>query len=104
MDTHIAELRRKLEEEPAEPRYIPTGWKAGYRSNGSTAADCLRTNAPAARPRGRSLQLRPLRAGGTAAKRRYEAPHGTGRSRARHSFRGIGNAGATTKLGCGEGS
>lgn len=31
VDTHIAELRRKLEEEPAEPRHIRTVWKAGYR-------------------------------------------------------------------------
>jgi len=31
VDIHIRELRRKLEENPAEPRHILTGWKAGYR-------------------------------------------------------------------------
>ena len=31
VDTHIAELRRKLEPDPAEPRHIVTVWKAGYR-------------------------------------------------------------------------
>jgi two-component system response regulator VicR len=31
LDTHIGELRRKLEEEPAAPRYILTVRKAGYR-------------------------------------------------------------------------
>lgn len=31
VDTHIAELRRKLEEEPSDPRYILTVHKAGYR-------------------------------------------------------------------------
>lgn len=31
VDTHIAELRRKLEEEPSEPRWILTVHKAGYR-------------------------------------------------------------------------
>jgi DNA-binding response OmpR family regulator len=31
VDTHIAELRRKLEENPAEPRHILTVRKAGYR-------------------------------------------------------------------------
>ncbi len=31
VDTHISELRRKLEEEPAEPRHILTVHKAGYR-------------------------------------------------------------------------
>lgn len=31
VDTHIAELRRKLEADPAEPRHILTVWKAGYR-------------------------------------------------------------------------
>ena len=31
VDTHIAELRRKLEEDPAEPRHIVTVWKVGYR-------------------------------------------------------------------------
>lgn len=31
VDTHIAELRRKLEPDPARPRYIQTVRKAGYR-------------------------------------------------------------------------
>ncbi len=31
VDTHIAELRRKLEEDPASPRYIVTVYKSGYR-------------------------------------------------------------------------
>jgi two-component system, OmpR family, alkaline phosphatase synthesis response regulator PhoP len=31
VDTHIAELRRRLEENPAEPRHILTVWKVGYR-------------------------------------------------------------------------
>lgn len=31
VDIHIRELRRKLEDNPAEPRHILTVWKAGYR-------------------------------------------------------------------------
>ena len=31
IDTHIAELRRKLERNPAEPRHILTVRKVGYR-------------------------------------------------------------------------
>ena len=31
VDTHIAELRRKLEDDPAAPRHILTARKAGYR-------------------------------------------------------------------------
>src|SRR5690606_37309886 len=31
VDMHVAELRRKLEENPSEPRYILTVWKSGYR-------------------------------------------------------------------------
>jgi DNA-binding response OmpR family regulator len=31
VDTHVAELRRKLEEDPASPRHILTARKAGYR-------------------------------------------------------------------------
>ena len=31
VDTHVAELRRKLEDEPAEPKHIQTVWKVGYR-------------------------------------------------------------------------
>jgi DNA-binding response OmpR family regulator len=31
VDTHIAELRRKLEADPSRPRHILTVRKAGYR-------------------------------------------------------------------------
>lgn len=31
VDSHIAELRRKLEDNPAEPKHIVTVWKVGYR-------------------------------------------------------------------------
>jgi DNA-binding response OmpR family regulator len=31
VDIHIAELRRKLEADPARPRHILTVWKVGYR-------------------------------------------------------------------------
>src|SRR5688500_11670805 len=31
IDTHVAELRRKLEPDPAAPRHITTVWKTGYR-------------------------------------------------------------------------
>jgi DNA-binding response OmpR family regulator len=31
VDTHVAELRRKLEDDPAEPRWILTVQKAGYK-------------------------------------------------------------------------
>ena len=31
VDAHVAELRRKLEKDPAEPRLILTVWKVGYR-------------------------------------------------------------------------
>lgn len=31
VDIHVAELRRKLEDDPAEPRHILTVWKRGYR-------------------------------------------------------------------------
>jgi two-component system alkaline phosphatase synthesis response regulator PhoP len=31
VDSHIAELRRKLEDDPASPRHIVTVWKVGYR-------------------------------------------------------------------------
>jgi DNA-binding response OmpR family regulator len=34
VDTHIAELRRKLERDPAAPTYILTARKAGYRLDG----------------------------------------------------------------------
>ena len=33
LDTHVAELRRKLEDDPAAPRYILTVRKTGYRLN-----------------------------------------------------------------------
>ncbi|HEX8726760.1 MAG TPA: response regulator transcription factor [Gemmatimonadaceae bacterium] len=31
VDIHIAELRRKLEDDPSKPQHILTVWKAGYR-------------------------------------------------------------------------
>jgi two-component system alkaline phosphatase synthesis response regulator PhoP len=31
VDMHVAQLRRKLEDDPADPRHIMTVWKAGYR-------------------------------------------------------------------------
>jgi DNA-binding response OmpR family regulator len=31
VDSHMAELRRKLEQNPAEPRHFLTVWKVGYR-------------------------------------------------------------------------
>jgi two-component system response regulator MtrA len=31
VDTHVAELRRKLEDDPSRPRHILTARKAGYR-------------------------------------------------------------------------
>jgi two-component system, OmpR family, alkaline phosphatase synthesis response regulator PhoP len=31
VDTHVSELRQKLEENPLEPRHILTVWKVGYR-------------------------------------------------------------------------
>jgi DNA-binding response OmpR family regulator len=31
VDTHIARLRRKLEDDPKRPRYIVTALAAGYR-------------------------------------------------------------------------
>jgi len=35
VDSHIAELRRKLEVDPAHPRHIVTVWKVGYRFEAS---------------------------------------------------------------------
>ena len=35
VDSHVAELRRKLEEDPAHPRHIVTVWKVGYRFEAS---------------------------------------------------------------------
>jgi len=31
VDSHVAELRRKLEDDPAAPRHVLTVWKVGYR-------------------------------------------------------------------------
>lgn len=31
VDSHVSELRQKLEDDPAEPRHIHTVWKVGYR-------------------------------------------------------------------------
>jgi DNA-binding response OmpR family regulator len=31
VDIHMAELRRKLEADPAHPRHLLTVWKVGYR-------------------------------------------------------------------------
>ncbi|MFL5579142.1 MAG: response regulator transcription factor [Gemmatimonadaceae bacterium] len=31
VDIHVAELRRKVEDDPSRPRHILTVWKAGYR-------------------------------------------------------------------------
>ena len=31
VDTHIAELRRKIDDDAANPRHIVTVWKSGYR-------------------------------------------------------------------------
>jgi len=31
LDAHVAELRRKLEDDPSEPRYLHTVWRVGYR-------------------------------------------------------------------------
>ena len=31
VDSHVAELRRKLEDDPTHPRHIVTVWKVGYR-------------------------------------------------------------------------
>ena len=34
VDSHVAELRRKLEADPAEPRHLVTVYKSGYRFQG----------------------------------------------------------------------
>ena len=31
VDTHVAELRRQIEEDPGSPRHVITVWKVGYR-------------------------------------------------------------------------
>ena len=38
VDSHVAELRRKLEDDPAHPRHIVTVWKAGYRFDAAPAS------------------------------------------------------------------
>lgn len=49
VDTHMAELRRKLEDDPAAPQWLLTVRKAGYRLAVDDTADARRT--PAARER-----------------------------------------------------
>jgi DNA-binding response OmpR family regulator len=34
VDSHIAELRKKLEDDPANPKHVVTVWKVGYRFEG----------------------------------------------------------------------
>ena len=31
VDSHVAELRRRIEDDPADPRHVITVWKSGYR-------------------------------------------------------------------------
>ena len=31
VDSHVSELRQRLEDDPAQPRHILTVWKVGYR-------------------------------------------------------------------------
>jgi DNA-binding response OmpR family regulator len=31
LDTHIGELRRRLEANPSDPRFVQTVWRVGYR-------------------------------------------------------------------------
>ncbi|MGE3526790.1 MAG: helix-turn-helix domain-containing protein, partial [Gemmatimonadales bacterium] len=38
VDSHMAELRRKLEPDPAEPKHFLTVWKVGYRFEGGPAS------------------------------------------------------------------
>ena len=33
VDSHMAELRKKLEHDPADPKHFITIWKVGYRFN-----------------------------------------------------------------------
>lgn len=35
LDAHIAELRRRLEDDPAQPRLIRTLWRVGYKLDSS---------------------------------------------------------------------
>jgi two-component system response regulator MtrA len=39
LDAHIAELRRKLEDNPSEPRYFHTIWRVGYRLSTAEATE-----------------------------------------------------------------
>jgi two-component system response regulator ResD len=39
VDVHIGTLRRKIERDPAQPRYIKTIWRAGYKFDPSGEAD-----------------------------------------------------------------
>jgi DNA-binding response OmpR family regulator len=34
VDTHIADIRREIEEDPADPKHLVTVWKTGYRWQG----------------------------------------------------------------------
>jgi two-component system, OmpR family, alkaline phosphatase synthesis response regulator PhoP len=34
VDSHVSELRQKLEDDPESPRHIHTVWKVGYRFEG----------------------------------------------------------------------
>jgi DNA-binding response OmpR family regulator len=34
VDTHIADIRREIEDDPADPKYLVTVWKTGYRWQG----------------------------------------------------------------------
>ena len=34
LDTHVRELRRRLEDDPGEPAHIKTIWRVGYRLDG----------------------------------------------------------------------
>jgi DNA-binding response OmpR family regulator len=34
VDTHIADIRREIEDDPNNPRYLVTVWKTGYRLQG----------------------------------------------------------------------
>jgi DNA-binding response OmpR family regulator len=45
VDTHIAELRKKLERDPAAPRHILTVRKAGYRLDRGASAEGQRSSA-----------------------------------------------------------